>query len=182
MKKSFLLGVTLLATFALTGCEMLEGLLKGGQDLLNEKKDYKYDDYAVLIADKNFTFSYTKCTAEKEQDEEKSITEYTYNSEDKMWHYETESGTDKKVDLGIVNFLQDVKLSAALLNKSVDSIYKFSASKTGYEITATYKDDGIQIDAQYTFNTEGLFTLNNEKKTDLNTVKASTRKISYKYE
>ena len=36
MKKVFLLGVTLLATFSLTGCEMIENLLKGGQDLINE--------------------------------------------------------------------------------------------------------------------------------------------------
>ena len=182
MKKSFLLGVTLLATFSLTGCEMIENLLKGGQDIINEKKDYKYDDFAVLVADKNFTFSYTKCTAEKDLAGEKTTIEYTYNAEDKMWHYETESGTDKKVDLGIVNFLQDVKLSAALLNKSVDSIYKFSASKNGYEITANYKNDSNQIDGQYTFNVEGLITLNSEKNTDLNTVKAVTKKITYKYE
>ena len=182
MKKTFLLGVTLLATFCLTGCEMIENLLQGGQDLLNEKKDYKYDDFAVLIADKIFTFDYTKCTAEKEIGDIKSTIEYTYNAEDKLWHYQTEAGDDKKDDLSIVEFLQDVKLSAALLNKSVDSIYKFSASKNGYAITATYKNDSNQVDGEYTFNVEGLITLNNEKNTDLNTVKAVTKKITYKYE
>ena len=182
MKKAFLLGVTLLATFSLTGCEMIESLLQGGQDLLNEKKDYKYDDFAVLVADKNFTFSYTKCTAEKDLAGEKTTIEYTYNSEDKLWHYQTESGNDKSEDLSIVEFLQDIKLSAALLKKSVDSIYKFSASKNGYEITANYKNESNQIDGEYTFNTEGLITLNNEKNTDLNTVKAVTKKITYKYE
>lgn len=182
MKKTFLLGVTLLATFALTGCEIFEGLLQGGQDLINEKKDYKYDDFAVLIADKNFTFSYTKCTADKEYAGEKSTIEYTYNSEDKLWHYKNAAGDDKSDDLGIVEFLQSIKLSAALLNKSVDSIYKFSASKNGYEIAATYKNESNQIDGQYTFNVEGLITLNSEKNTDLNTVKAVTKKIEYKYE
>ena len=182
MKKAFLLGTTLLAVFSLTGCDLLNNLLQGGQDLIDEKKDYKYDDFAVLVADKNFSFSYTKCTAEKEYADEKSTIEYTYNAEDKLWHYETESGSDKSEDLGIVEFLQGVKMSAKLLNKSVDSIYKFSSSKNGYEITATYKDDDQQIDGQYTFNVEGLITLNSEKKTDLNTVKAVTKKITYKYE
>ena len=182
MKKAFLLGVTLLATFSLTGCEMIENLLKGGQDLIDEKKDYKYDDFAVLVADKNFTFNYTKCTANKNYAGEESTIIYTYNAEDKLWHYETESGDDKSEDLGIVEFLQGVKLSAKLLNKSVDSIYKFSSSKNGYEITATYKNDDNQIDGHYTFNVEGLITLNDEKNTNLNTVKAVTKKIEYKYE
>ena len=182
MKKAFLLGITLLATFSLTGCEMIENLLQGGQDLINEKKDYKYDDFAVLVADKNFSFSYTKCTANRNVDGEESTIIYTYNSEDKLWHYETESGADKSEDLGIVEFLQSVKMSASLLNKSVDSIYKFSASKNGYEITATYKNESNQIDGEYTFNTDGLITLSNEKNTDLNTVKARTKKIEYKYE
>jgi len=181
MKKAFLLGATLLATFSLTGCEMIENLLKGGQDLINEKKDYKYDDFAVLIADKNFSFNYTKCTADIESDDKKSTVEYTYNAEDKLWHYESESGDDKSVDLGIVAFVKSCNLSASLLDKSVDSIYKFSASKNGYAITALYKTKEIQVDGEYTFNTEGLITLNSEKMTNLQSVEASTKKSTYKY-
>ena len=55
MKKVFVLALAALSTFALTGCEMIEGLLQNGQDLLNDKKDYSYDDYVVLLADKNFS-------------------------------------------------------------------------------------------------------------------------------
>lgn len=51
---------------------MIENLLKGGQDLIDEKKDYKYDDFAVLIADKNFSFSFTKCTAQVEHNDKKA--------------------------------------------------------------------------------------------------------------
>ena len=182
MKKAFLLGVTLLATFSLTGCEMIENLLSGGQDLLNEKKQYNYDDFAVLIADKNFEFSYTKCSAEIDNEGKKTNIEYTYNSEDKLWHYETEAGSDKSEDLGIVKFVKNCNSSAALLSKSVDSIYKFYASKNGYEITALYKTKELQVDGEYTFNTAGLITLNSEKKTDLQTVEAVTRKATYKYE
>lgn len=181
MKKAFLLGVTLLATFSLTGCEMVQNLLKGGQDLINEKKDYKYDDFAVLIADKDFTFTYTKCTADIENDGNKSTIEYTYNKEDKLWHYETEAGSDKTSDLGIVAFVKSCNTSAALLNKSVDSIFKFSASKNGYEITALYKTKEMQVDGEYTFNTAGLVTLNSEKMTDLKTVEAVTNKATYNY-
>lgn len=181
MKKAFLLGVTLLATFSLTGCEMIENLLKGGQDLINEKKDYKYDDFAVLIADKSFTFNYTKCTGKVEIDgDEKETIDFTYNAEDKLWHY-TFSNEDRTVDLSIVTFVKNCKTSAALLNKSVDSIYKFSASKNGYEITALYKTKELQVDGEYTFNVEGLFTLNSEKKTDLNTVEANSKKTTYNY-
>ena len=181
MKKAFLLGVTLLATFSLTGCEMIENLLKGGQDLIDEKKDYKYDDFAVLIADKNFTFSYTKCTAQVEHNDDKNTIEYTYNAEDKLWHY-TFSNEDRTQDLGIVTFLKGCKTTAALLNKSVDSIYKFSSSKNGYLILGNYKNSDAQIDCEYTFNVEGLITLRNEKMTDLNSVKATTDKTTYKYE
>ena len=181
MKKAFLLGVTLLATFSLTGCEMIENLLKGGQDLIDEKKDYKYDDFAVLIAGTEFKFDFTKCTAETDLAGEKSTIEYTYNAEDKLWHYDN-NGADGKKDLSIAEFLQDIKLSASLLKKSVDSIYKFSASKKGYEITATYKNETNQVDGEYTFNVEGLITLNNEKNTDLVNVKAVTKKTTYRYE
>lgn len=181
MKKAFLLGVTLLATFSLTGCEMIENLLKGGQDLINEKKDYKYDDFAVLIADKNFTFNYTKCTADIESDDKKSTIEYTYDKEDKLWHYDDGAGNIKTSDLGIVTFVKNCNASAALLNKSVDSIYKFSASKNGYEITALYKTKEMQVDGEYTFNTEGLITLNSEKMTNLQTVEATTKKATYNY-
>ena len=182
MKKVFLLGVTLLATFSLTGCEMIENLLKGGQDLINEKKEYKYDDFAVLIADKNFEFSYTKCNSKVEIDgEEKETINYTYNADDKLWHY-TFSEEDRTVDLSIVTFVKKCKTSAALLNKDADSIYKFFASKNGYEITALYKTKELQVDGEYTFNKEGLVTLNNEKKTDLNTVEANSKKSTYQYE
>ena len=96
MKKAFLLGITLLATFSLTGCEMIENLLKGGQDLIDEKKDYKYDDFAVLIAGTEFKFDFTKCTAETDLAGEKSTIEYTYNAEDKLWHYDNNGADGKK--------------------------------------------------------------------------------------
>ena len=68
------------------------------------------------------------------------------------------------------------------MNKDADSIYKFFASKNGYEITALYKTKELQVDGEYTFNKEGLVTLNNEKKTDLNTVEANSKKSTYQYE
>lgn len=188
MKKVFVLALTALSTFALTGCEMIEGLLQNGQDLLNDKKDYSYDDYVVLLADKNFSWDYTSCTATFEIDGKKSITEYTYNKEDKLWHYTTtktvlgeEVEEDSTTDLGIVHYVKSCKTTAALLNKSVDSLYKFSASKVGYTITCTYKDDSQQVEGEYTFTENGLFSVSNEKKTDLKSVEATTRKVSYSY-
>ena len=182
MKKAFLLGVTLLATFSLTGCEMIEKLLQGGQDVVDEKKQYKYDDFAVLIAGTEFKFTYTKCTAEEVINDVKSTYEYTYNSEDSKWHYQTESGADRTKDLSINICLQELNASCKVLKKSIDNVFKFYASKKGYEITGTYKNDGNQVDAQYTFNTEGLITLSDQTNTDLDTVKAVNQKVTYKYE
>ena len=180
MKKAFLLGLVMLSTVALSGCEMIEGLLKGGEDLINEKKDYTYDDFAVLLADKGFTWSYTKCSAIVEKDGEKSSIDYTYNKEDKLWHY-TSGDNDKTSSLDIISFVKSCKLNAALLNKSVDSVYKFSASKNGYLITANFKNSEYQVDGEYNYNTEGLVTSENEKQTNLSTVAAITRKVTYSY-
>ena len=182
------MGLTVMATFALTGCDMIDKLLKGGEDLVNEKKEYKYDDYAVLLADKNFTFSYNTCQASFDMNGEKSTREYTYDKEDKLWHYVevvTKDGEevekDKSDALDIISFVKQCKVNAALLNKTVDSVYKFSASKNGYDITCNFKNSDAQIDGTYAFNTEGLITSNVEKKTDLNTVEAITNTKTYTY-
>ena len=176
MKKAFLLGITLLATFSLTGCEILEGILSNGQDMLDEKKDYKYDDFAVLVAGTEFSYDYTKCSCERDVDGEKKTYEYTYNAEKKQWY----SGEDK-VNIDVASYLPGLKTSAEFIGKSVDSIYKFSASKKGYFITLTYKDKEQQLDGEYVFDTNGLFKTSNEKKTNLSTVKASTIKNTYTY-
>ena len=189
MKKVFLLGMVMLGTVALTGCEMIEGLLKGGEDLINEKKDYKYDDFVVEIADDDFSFTYTKCKAVIEENGEKSEVEYTYNKEDNVWYYEYEkessSGETTYVTnydrLDVVNFTKSCKLAAGLLDKDVDNVFKFSKSKTGYVITGNYKDNKQQVEAEYIFGTEGLMTSRNEKNTDLNSVKAETKKVTYSY-
>lgn len=187
MKKVLLLGLCTFATFALTGCEMIEGLLKGGEDLLNEKKDYKYDDFAVLIADKDFSFSYTTCTAAIEEGDDKSSIEFKYDKEDKEWHYSSMIVNDKEITkegtkkLDLVSYVKNFKTIAELLGKKVDNVYKFSASKNGYFVTASYKDDEKQVDGEYNFNTEGLVTSENEKMTNLDTVKAVTRKVTYSY-
>lgn len=182
MKKAFLLGVALLATFSLTGCDMIEKLLQGGQDVVDEKKQYKYDDFAVLIAGTEFKFDYKKCTAEEEVGEAKKTYEYTYNAEDNKWHYEISSGDERTKDLSISACLQELNASCKVLKKSIDNVFKFYASKKGYEITGTYKSDGNQVDAQYTFNTEGLITYSDQTNTDLDTVKAVNQKVTYKYE
>ena len=189
MKKVFLLGMVMLGTVALTGCEMIEGLLKGGEDLINEKKDYKYDDFVVEIADDDFSFTYTKCKAVIEENGEKSEVEYTYNKEDNIWYYEYEkessSGETTYVTnydrLDVVNFTKSCKLAAGLLDKDVDNVFKFSKSKTGYVITGNYKDKKQQVEAEYIFGTDGLMTSRNEKNTDLNSVKAETKKVTYSY-
>lgn len=180
MKKAFLLGIVMMSTFALAGCDMVEGLLKGGEDILNEKKDYKYDDFAVLIADKNFTWSYRICTAAIEYNGEKSSVEYTYNSDDQAWHY-TDNDKDKTAKLDLVSFVKSCKANATVLGKSVDSVYKFSASKSGYLVTANYKNSEFQVDGEYNYSADGLVTSENEKQTNLQTVEAITRKVTYSY-
>ena len=188
MKKAFLLGITLLATFSLTGCEMLEGILQGGQDLIDQKKEYKYDDFVVEIADDDFSFNYTKCKASIDKDGEKSEIEYTYDAESKQWYGEEtkekdgETTTTKYYEtLDVVNFTKSCPLTAAFLDKQVDSVFKFYTTKNGYIITASYKDSNQQAEAEYNFNKEGLMTSLSEKNTDLKSVEAKTRKISYSY-
>ena len=184
MKKAFLLGVALLATFSLTGCDMIQKLIQGGQDVVDEKKEYNYDDFAVLIAGTKFSFDYTKCTEVIELNDEKTTHEYTYDSENNIWYYVTGSEDDPithTVNVEIANFVKQCKDVSAILKKNVDNIFKFSASKKGYFITAHYKTDSTQLDGEYDFNTDGLKTLFDETQTDLDSVKATKRKVTYTY-
>ena len=180
MKKSFLLGVTLLAAFTLTGCEYIEGLLQGGQDLLNEKKQFKYDDFVVEIADDDFSFDYTKCTATIENDGIKSVIEYTYDAENSKWVHEEE---DKKSyeTFDVVTYTKNCQVSAALIGEKVDNVYKFYTSKNGYSITYSYKSTEVQVEGEFNYNKQGLVTSSNEKQTNLKSVEAKTKKATYSY-
>ena len=189
MKKAFLLGATLLATFCLTGCDMIEGLLQGGQDLLNDKKQFKYDDFVVEIADDDFSFDYTKCTGTIDYDGKKSVIEYTYQEESGKWVYEeTKKGSDGEPvtvmnyeTFDVVSYTKSCPVTAALINEKVDTVYKFYTSKNGYEITYSYKNTEMQIEGEFSYNKQGLLTSSNEKQTDLKSVEAKIKKATYSY-
>ena len=65
MKKILLVGLAALGMMSLTGCEMIQGLING-------EKKYNEADFKVLIADKHFAFSVTKCHGVRDVNGEKT--------------------------------------------------------------------------------------------------------------
>ena len=60
-------------------------------------------------------------------------------------------------------------------------MFKFYASKKGYEITGTYKDSNQQAEVEYKFGKDGLMTSSEEKNTDLKEVKSTVEKETFSY-
>lgn len=169
MKKLLLIALVGFGTLSLTGCEIIEGLLKG-------EKQYNYDDYRVLLADKNFSYDYTKCIAIQDIDGEKTTINYVLDGEE--WRKEESSSTT------VLDIIPDVKscsLAAGLLDKHVDTVFKFYASNKDFRITASYKSSNEQIELEYKYGLDGLATYRYSKNTDLKSVKAVTKTIEYSY-
>ena len=189
MKKAFALGLSVMAVFALTGCDMINSILQGGKEaIVDEKKQYYYEDFVVEIAAKDFQFDFTKCKAEIDNDGEKSEINYTYDAENNKWTYETvkeENGEEvtktKSTNLDVINYTKDSKTSAALMDKKPDAIFKYYTVKNGYIITGSYKDDLQKLDLEYNFNEYGLLTSAKEDKTDLNKIENHVKQITYTY-
>ena len=169
MKKVLMVALVCFGTLALSGCEIIEGLLKG-------EKQYNYDDFRALLADKNFSYDYTKCHAVQDVDGTKSIIDYVLV--EGVWKKEEGSGT---TTLDIIPDVKSCSAAAGFLNKNVDTVFKFYASNKDFRITATYKDSSEQVELEYKYNEFGLATYRYSKNTDLNSVKAVTKTIEYSY-
>lgn len=177
-----MLGLTMFGALALTGCEQIS-------QLLNPEKSYTYNDFKALLADRSLEFFVTKCTSTIDNDGEKTTRDYTYDSQSKIWRYTyqqtvlgekvTMNGT---ASLDIVNYVKKLDTAAALINKSVDSVYKFYASSDAYRITASYTDNKrIQIEGEYKFGSDGLFVSSYEKQTNLDSVTKTETTETFKY-
>ena len=173
MKKILIFGLTALSTFALMGCDMITGLFE---------KSYNYNDFKALLADRKLSFKATKATAEIDKDGDKSTINYTYK--DGEWKY-TSTILSAEVELTeILDVVSDAKtceLSAALVDKDVNDLFKFYAKGDAYRITAEYKTDDEQIKLEYKYGADGLVTYRYNKNTDLESVKTTEKKINYTY-
>ena len=173
MKKILLLGLTALSTFALMGCDMITGLFE---------KSYNYNDFRALLADRKLVTEAKKGTAEIDQDGTKSTRNYTLK--DNEWKYTTTVvGVEVEYSdvLDVVSDTKTCELAAALLNKKVDDLFKFYAKGDAYRITAEYKTDSEQIKLEYKYRNDGLVTYRYNKNTDLQSVKATVKTITYTY-
>ena len=181
MKKALLLGFALLGTIALTGCEMINSLISG-------EKEYNYNDYKALLADRKLSFDKTKCTASIDTDGTKTTKEYTYDSKDKQWVAEYEENGFSMTDYEVLDLITEVKgfeLSTALLNKKVDDIFKFYATSNSYRITFSYEYTGdavpFRTEGEYKYGEDGLQTYSREKLTNLDAVTSTETTINYSY-
>lgn len=181
MKKVLTIAVMALGTLALTGCDII-------QSLLNGEKQYNEADFKVLIADQNFSFSYTTCKGVRNVNDKESERTYTYNSSDKAWHYtyiENIAGTDIEMDgsitLDIKTDLLECDAASKILKKSVDSIFKFYTTKEGYKMTGDYQTEDQKTELEYLYNKEGLATYRYSKTTFLDTVNATVKKETFTY-
>ena len=181
MKKVLLIGLSLFGAVMLTGCDKLNSLISG-------EKEYKYDDFKALLADRKLSFSKTKATAVVDTDGDKSTREYTYNSEDEVWECTYQDGSDTVTDykkLDIVSQIKNYDLTAALLNKKADDIFTFYATNNSYRITFTYekKHDAVpfRAEGEYKFGADGLQTYSREKIINLDAVTSTETTITYTY-
>ncbi len=169
MKKLLLVALAALGTLSLTGCDFIEGLLKG-------EKQYNYDDFRALLADKHFSYTVTKCHAVTDNDGTKSIKDYVLT--DGVWTEEDGTGSNT---LDIIPDVKSCQLAAALLDKEVDSVFKFYGSNKDFRITASYKSSSDQVELEYKYNADGLATYRYSKNTDLNSVKSVVKTVEYSY-
>ncbi len=181
MKKVLMVALMAFGTMALTGCEMIQSLLKG-------EKQYNNADFKVLIADADLSFSYKTCKGVRTVNDKESERNYTYNSSDKAWHYTymesiggTEFEAEGSVYLDIKNDLIECDLAAKLVKKSVDSIFKFYTTKEGYKMTADYQSEEQKTELEYIYNKNGLVTYRYSKNTNLSTVNATVKKETFTY-
>lgn len=173
MKKILVFGLTALSTFALMGCDMITGLFE---------KSYNYNDFKALLADRKLSFKATKATAEIDKDGDKSTINYTYK--DGEWKYKStilSAEVELTETLDVVTDAKACELSAALVDKNVDDLFKFYAKGDAYRITAEYKTDEEQIKLEYKYGADGLVTYRYNKNTDLKSVKTTEKKINYTY-
>ena len=190
MKKPLLIGATLLVVLSLTGCacERITNIFIGGQSSVKEnqeeskEKEYKYDEFLILIADAKFSFDYKKCTENLDNNGEKSTRVYTYDKENNNWYYLDEINNTKiTTDLDIKIFLRQCKDIATGIGQEIDDAFKFSASSERYLINSHFSHSSKQVDGQYEFNSCGLMTLFDTKETDLDSIESTTYKAIYTY-
>ena len=169
MKKVLMVALVAFGTMALTGCEMIEGLLKG-------EKQYNYDDFRALLADKNFSYDVTKCHAVTKNGEDTSTKDYVLI--EGVW---TEDGGTRTETLDIIPDVKSCELAAAFLEKKVDSVFKFYASNKDFRITAEYKNSNEQTEIEYKYNKDGLATYRYSKNTNLSSVTSTVKTVEYSY-
>ena len=193
MKKIILVGLAVLGSIALTGCSFLESLMSGADNVGDPEKQYNYAEFKALLADRNLSFTMTKCNSVIDVDGEKTNREYTYQKadsehEDDGWHYSYTTkvlGEDVEMNgvrnLDIVNYIKTADVNAALLDKKTDDLFKFYAKSDSYRITATYEDSKQKAEAEYKYGKDGLMTYSYEKNIDLEKVtsKVTTETFSY---
>lgn len=169
MKKVLMVALVAFGTMALSGCEMIEGLLKG-------EKQYNYDDFRALLADKNFSYDVTKCHAVTKNGEDTSTKDYVLI--EGVW---TEDGGTRTETLDIIPDVKSCELAAAFLEKKVDSVFKFYASNKDFRITAEYKNSNEQTEIEYKYNKDGLATYRYSKNTNLSSVTSTVKTVEYSY-
>ena len=181
MKKLLLAGLALFGVVVLTGCDQIMSLVSG-------EKEYKYDDFKALLADRNLSFTVTKCASIIDKDGEKTARNYTYDAEDSSWNYtytttilgaETETTGSKTLD--VIAYTKTVELTAALLDKKVEEVFKFYATGDAYRITGEYKNSSVRAEVEYKFGKDGLMKSSYEKETDLDSIKSTITKETFTY-
>ena len=184
MKKILLVALAAFGVFSLTSCEAIEGII----NQIGGEKDYNYDDFRALLADRKLVFDATKCSCSIDTDGTKTSKEYTYDTGDKIWKYTYEdtivgvsiTRTEER-DLDVVNLTKSCGTTAALLNKTVDSLFKFYATSDAYRIVATYKDSSEQVEEEYKFRSDGLLTYCHKKETNLSSVTTKEETSTFSY-
>ena len=145
MKKTLPILLMGLGLVCLTSCNFVK-------DIVNPEKQYNFENFKTLVADRSPSFDATKATGSATSNGQTSTVEYTYNATTHDWEYSTGA-----ITLGDKLFIKDYLTSLNTI-QNVDKTYKFYARDDSYRIFASSTYDGGKMELTMIFAGNGLMT------------------------
>lgn len=176
MKKVLLLGLALLGTVVLIGCDSSSG-----------EKEYNYNDFKSLLAERKLSFTAEKATAKiKIDNKDEETREYTLDKENSMWRYsyydeDLQITVNKDCQLDVISQVQTCERGADALHVKVGELYKFYATSNSYRIVGKGGGNVYKTEVEYKYQEDGLKISEYIKTTDLKENKSTEETYKFTY-
>ena len=174
MKKTTFVCLIAVGLFSLSAC--------------SKERTFKYERYQNMLAKKEFFPKETKVHVDIDINGEKTTEELTYSVKEGRWiGTVVEKNDDEEIEttiykaLNIIPYVSTLYGNAEYLNKDVDDIYKFYASKEEYRIVNKIAIKETTSEGEIKFNKDGLATYSFfvEKDKDGSAIHQETKLYTY---